>query len=116
MRKIKDIRRLKWACGLSNRQVAARCGVARSTVAETLYRAKAAGLSWPLLPADLDATQLEARLYSAAAPPTSPPRAVPDWATLHQALTRKGVTLALLWQEYKAQHPDGYQDSRFCDR
>lgn len=42
----------------------------------------------------------------------SPPRAVPDWATLHQELTRKGVTLALLWQEYKAQHPDGYQYSR----
>ena len=33
MRKIKDILRLKWACGLSNRQVAASCGVARSTVA-----------------------------------------------------------------------------------
>lgn len=32
---------------------------------------------------------------------------MPDWATMHQELTRKGVTLALLWQEYKAQHPDG---------
>ena len=59
MRKIKDILRLKWACGLRNRQVAASCGVARSTVAETLYRAKAAGVSWPL-PVDLDETQLEA--------------------------------------------------------
>ncbi|MCC6966847.1 MAG: IS21 family transposase [Nitrospira sp.] len=114
MRKIKDILRLKWACGLSNRQVAASCGVARSTVAETLYRATAAGLSWPL-PAELDDAQLEARLYPAAPPPTSPPRAMPDWATVHQELTRKGVTLALLWQEYQAQHPDGYQYSRFCD-
>ena len=114
MRKIKDILRLKWACGLSNRQVAASCGVARSTVAETLYRATAAGLSWPL-PADLDETQLETRLYPAAPCPTTAPRAVPDWATLHQELARKGVTLALLWQEYKAQHPDGYQYSRFCD-
>lgn len=114
MRKIKDILRLKWACGLSNRQVAASCGVARSTVAETLYRAKAAGVSWPL-PVDLDETQLEARLYPSAPPPTSLPRAVPEWAALHQELTRKGVTLALLWQEYKAAHPNGYQYSRFCD-
>ena len=90
MRKIREILRLKWACRLSNRQVAASCGMARSTVAETLYRAKAAGLSWPL-PEDLDDTQLEARLYPAALPPTSPPRAVPDWATLHQELPRKGV-------------------------
>ena len=114
MRKIKDILRLKWACGLSNRQVAASCGVARSTVAETLYRATAAGLSWPV-PADLDETQLETRLYPAASCPTAAPRAVPDWATVHQELARKGVTLALLWQEYKGQHPDGYQYSRFCD-
>lgn len=27
-----------------------------------------------------------------------------------------GVTLALLWQKYKAQQPDGYQYSHFCDR
>ena len=114
MRKIKDILRLTWACGLSNRQGAASCGVARSTVAETLYRATAAGLSWPF-PEDLDDQQLETRLYPAAPSPTGPPRAMPDWATVHQELTRKGVTLALLWQEYKAQHPDGYQYSRFCD-
>lgn len=114
MRKIKDIVRLKWACGLSHRQVAASCGVARSTVAETRYRATAAGLSWPV-PAELDETQLETRRYPAAPCSTTAPRAVPDWATLHQALARKGVTLALLWQEYTAQHPDGYQYSRCCD-
>ena len=114
MRKIKDILRLKYACGLSNRQVAASCGVARSTVADTLYRATAAGLTWPL-PEDLDDQQVETQLYPAAPSPTSPPRAMPEWATVHQELTQKGVTLALLWQEYKAQHPDGYQYSRFCD-
>jgi IS30 family transposase len=39
MRKIHDILRLKWACGLSDRQIARSCGVARSTVAEGLRRA-----------------------------------------------------------------------------
>ena len=28
----------------------------------------------------------------------------------------KGVTLQLLWLEYREAHPDGYQYSRFCDR
>lgn len=77
MRKIKDILRLKWACGLSNRQVAVSCGVARSSVAETLYRATATGLSWPL-PVDLDDRQLETRLYPATPLPTSTSRIMPD--------------------------------------
>ncbi|MDE3097512.1 MAG: transposase [Chloroflexota bacterium] len=88
--------------------------MARRTGAETRSRATAAGLSWPL-PEDLDDAPLDTRLYPAAPSPTNPPRTVPDWATRHQELTRKGVTLALLWQEYKAQQPDGSQDSRFCD-
>ena len=39
---------------------------------------------------------------------------VPDWATVHHELKRKGVTLFLLWQEYKAATPDGLQYSWFC--
>ena len=40
---------------------------------------------------------------------------MPDWAEIHKELKRKGVTLFLLWQEYKEVHPAGYQYSRFCD-
>jgi DNA-binding transcriptional regulator LsrR (DeoR family) len=71
MRKIKDILRLKWAHGLSNRQVAVSCGVARSTVAETVYRAKAAGLVWQL-PKDLGDAQVEAQLYLSRVTQISP--------------------------------------------
>jgi transposase len=42
-------------------------------------------------------------------------RPVPDWTYIHRELRRKGVTLMLLWQEYKQIFPDGYQYSRFCD-
>jgi transposase len=114
MRKIKDILRLNGACRLSHRQIAGSCGVARSTVAEILRRAEAASLTWPL-PDDLTDTELEARLYPMPAAPVSTVRPVPDWATVHQELIRPGVTLTLLWQEYQAAHPDGYQYSRFCD-
>ncbi|MEW6439287.1 MAG: IS21 family transposase, partial [Pseudomonadota bacterium] len=34
---------------------------------------------------------------------------------IHRELRRKGVTLQLLWQEYKQDHPDGYQYSQFCE-
>ena len=39
MRKIKEVLRLKYARGLSNRQVARICGIARPTVSEYLRRA-----------------------------------------------------------------------------
>lgn len=117
MRKINDILRLNETCQLSHRQIAKSCGVARSTVAEILRRATAAGVSWPL-PVEVDDATLEARLYpeTPSIPRAGTSRPVPEWATVHQELRRKGVTLALLWQEYQAAHPDGYQYSRFCDR
>jgi len=41
-------------------------------------------------------------------------RPTPDWAQIHQEMRRKGVTLFLLWQEYKANQPDGFNYSWFC--
>ena len=34
---------------------------------------------------------------------------------IHAELRRRSVTLALLWEEYRGHHPDGYGYSRFCD-
>jgi transposase len=40
---------------------------------------------------------------------------MPDWAKINTEKRQKGVTLRLLWQEYKEQHPNGYQYSQFCE-
>ena len=114
MRKIKEVLRLKWGKGMSNRQIATSCGIGRPTVAEYLRRAQEAGVSWPL-PADLDDTRLERLLFSP--PPNLPAQArgIPDWLIVHQELKHKHVTLFLLWQEYREANPDGYQYSWFCD-
>jgi transposase len=110
MRKIREILRLKFA-GLSPRQIAASVGSALSTIQECLRRAVAARVGWPL-PDELDDAQLEALLYplkphSDAIPP-------PDFAHVQRELSRPGVTRYLLWQEYKAQQPDGLQYTAFC--
>jgi len=47
MRKIHEVLRLRHECGLSNRKIAVSCELARSTVADYLNRASAAGLSCP---------------------------------------------------------------------
>lgn len=114
MRKTREILRLLWGEGFSGRAVAKSVSCSPTTVADCLGRARVAGLSWPLR-SDLDDGALEALLY----PPPTPsvqPRVLPDWTQVHRELRRKGVTLQLLWQEYKeAQGDEGYQYSQFCD-
>jgi len=113
MRQVREVLRLKWAIGLSDRKIAHGLGISRPTVAEYVRRAQAAGLSWPL-PAILDEAALERLLFPALPPMRAVPHPSPDWSTVHQELKRKGVTLFLLWQEYKAATPDGFQYSWFC--
>jgi transposase len=114
MRKIRDVLRLRAQGGLSQRQIAQSLGLGRTTVAEYLSRAESAGLGWPL-PPDLEEAVVERRLFPKAGPLLPTERPQPEWATIHKELRRKGVTLFLLWQEYREIHPDGYQYSRFCD-
>ena len=54
MRQVHEVLRLKWAVGLSDRQIARSLGLSRPPVAAYVQRAQVAGLSWPL-PAGLDA-------------------------------------------------------------
>ena len=42
-------------------------------------------------------------------------KAEPDWTHVHHELRRPGVTLMLLWEEYRQREPDGYGYSRWCE-
>ena len=112
MRKIREVLRLK-AGGFSKRRIAASLGVSATAAMECVQRARRAGLTWPL-PEELSDDALEQRLYP---PPIvkDEQRPLPNWAEIHRELKRPGVTLQLLWQEYREQHPGGYAYSRFCD-
>jgi len=112
MRKIREMMRLA-AAGLSPRQVAASVGSALSTVQQCLRRVQQAGLSWPLPEECTDAT-LERQLYPVKPKPVE--LRLPDFAHVQRELSRPGVTRQLLWEEYRAQHPEGLQYSAFCDR
>ncbi len=112
MRKIVDLLRLQ-AEGLSVRQVADSLGLPRSTVADYIGRLKRAGLSWPV-PDEADEAELLDRLFGAERAQAGA-RPMPDWATVHSERKRPGVTLQLLWVEYKHVHPEGYQYTQFCE-
>ena len=114
MRKIQEVLRLH-AAGHSQQDISRSCGIGRSTVGEYLQRAREAGLGWPL-PDDLDTAALERRLFPPLPPAATMVRGPPDWATVHRELRRPGVTLWLLWEEYKTAHPHGYQYTWFCQQ
>jgi transposase len=120
MTKIKYVLRLHLVGKVSSRRkLAQAAGCGKSAVSDCLSRAAAAGLTtWDAVE-KLTEEELEQRLYPTAsrAPARKATRPVPDWTTVREELARRDhqVTLALLWQEYKAQHPEGYQYSQFTD-
>jgi transposase len=114
MRKTKEILRLHWGLGLGKRQISRACNVSPSTVVDYIRRAEKAGLSWPL-PDDIDDTTIEALLFPPEPPKRTPLRCMPPMEEIHREFRKKGVTLQLLWMEYKEKHPEGYQHSQFCE-
>ena len=98
MRKIREVLRLKYACGASDRVISRSVGIGRTAIAEYIRRAAAIGITWPI-PEEIDDTALERRLFAPAGynPPRSKP--LPDWGHVHAELRHRGVTLALLWEE-----------------
>src|SRR3990172_7482254 len=96
VRKIREILRLKHACGLSNREIAESCDIARSTVADYLMRARGAGVTWPEA-TDLTETQLEGRLFPTEHVPSTVQRPPPDCSHIYDQLRRyHNVNLTLI--------------------
>jgi transposase len=114
MRKIKEVLRLKYEKNIGIKKIALSCSIGNGTVSDYLQRAKAAGLSWPL-DSELDDAALEQKLFPLSKNKANEERPAPDCSYIYKELKRKGVTLFLLWQEYKEKDPDGYQYSWFCD-
>jgi transposase len=87
--------------------------VARSTIQDNLKRAAAAGLNWPLPDAFSD-DALERQLLGRAGVASGQRRpAEPHWPHLARELIRPGVTMMILWEEYREVHPEGYGYSRY---
>ncbi len=131
MRKIKEVLRLRFELGLSQDQIARSCSISQASVSNCLARARVAGVGWPL-EEGWDEARLEEALYAhprhggpAGGEPVrgdpvqslaKPQRPTPDFAHFHQELqSHRRLTLLLLGEEYRQDHPDGYGYSHFCE-
>ena len=111
MNKVREILRLKYDVNLSIRNIASSCNCGKSTVHEILKRAKDAGVTWPITIPNKKLIEL---LYPPKEKQTIFPE--PDVIQMHLEMKKKHVTLMLLWEEYKTQHPDGLMYTQYCER
>jgi transposase len=110
MRRVKELLRLAHELGSSKRQIAVSIRMPKTTVNDYLARAEAAGLRYADV-AGMSEEAVEARLFQRVELPEQRP--LPDWAWVSAELGRRGVTLMLVWEEYRQQHRDGDSDSQF---
>ena len=114
MRMVREILRLFYGLHLGKRQISRACGVSPSTVVDYVQKAQDKGISWPLAE-DLDDAKLEAMLSERSSRAKTALRPMPAMDEIHSELRKKGVTLQLLWFEYKERYPEGYQYTQFCE-
>ena len=114
MRGMRGLLRLKHAWGKTERAAALSLGLRRGTVGNYLMRFSQAGLPWPL-PPELDDDGLKLLLFPRPTLASRLNQPVPVWAMMDRELRRPRVTRALVWEEYRAQSPDGFDYAWFCE-
>ena len=121
MRRIRELLRLKYECGLNYRDIATSTGMSTGSISEYLRRVREADLTWEQA-IKLEDHDLESRLFRDGGRNEPGERAPIDLEWVHREMRRTGVTLQLVWTEYRDavvrddadQRP--YQYSQFCER
>jgi len=115
MSKIKEVLRLKYLNKLSNRQIQTMTGVSRNSVANYAksYIALGATLEEVLALNDDELDGLFHQKQTKVHKSKVLEKIHPDWNEVKEELSKKGMTRALLYEEYKAQSPNLYSYSQF---
>ncbi len=112
MRKLKEAARLLLEFNLGVRPIARACDISTSTAHIYVEKLKELGVPYTEIAA-MEDRELEELLFPGEK--KTPGKLLPDFAYVAKEMTRKGVTLSLLHEEYKKENPDGYEQSRFYE-
>jgi len=110
MKKLKEVARLFLDLKLGVRPIARACNISTSTAHAYVDRLKELNAPYQELSV-LGGDALEELLFPREG--RVPAKPLPDFLYLSKELTKKAVTLQILYEEYKREHPDGYERSRF---
>lgn len=111
MNKISELLRQRFALKRSYRDISRSLNMSISTVSDYLARTRVAGVTWPLAEG-LSEEELYQRLFLPVEPISERP--LPDWEYVQKEVRKKGMTLLLLWREYRDQHESGVGYAQFC--
>lgn len=100
---------------LSNRQISESTGVSRPVVANYIAGYRLTGLSYEEFSTISDTEAVERIRAAKPVTDTRNSAAIAFFPYMLKELSRVGVTRELLWNEYRAKHPDGYEYSQFCN-
>jgi hypothetical protein len=101
MRQVKKVFFLHLVEHRSQSVIGAALGLGKTTVGDYIRRLNQTDLkTWPEIEG-LDDEELERRPGFTSAPVFAKNRIMPDWTYVHQEMSKRHVTLALLWTEYR---------------
>jgi transposase len=111
---IREILRLSYELKLSIRKIAEALEISKTSVGEYLAEFKRTGLSYQdiIQMGDTEVLELFEKSNKASNPMYETLSG--EFTNYEKELARVGVTLYLLWEEYKERYPDGFSYSRFC--
>ena len=112
MKQIKELCRLHLEHKLPLRGIAGACHMSVSTVQGYVKRLEELGLEWPQV-AELGQEELAGLMRRKKPVEKAQARPEPDLQYITREMGKKGVTLQLLWEEYREDHPDGYGRTQF---
>jgi len=110
MRKLKEVARLYLEMALGVRPIARACNISTSTASVYVEKLKQLGATYQEI-CGMDEDTLTGLLFPKEE--KAPGRPLPDLQYLSGELKKKGVTLQLLYEEYKRDNADGYERTQF---
>lgn len=114
MKKIREIIRLSQEAGLSHRQISQALNISRPVVSQYITDIRTVNLRYTDIKNMPDDKLLEVISRNKKEVKDKYKKLVSGFDTYPKELKRTGVTLQLLWEEYKAKEKDAYSYSQFC--
>ncbi len=114
MKRIRELIRMYEECGLSQREISRALNISRPVISQYISDYKSSGLTIQDMEKMDDEAVLQAITTNKRTESERYRLLSGNFEYYSKELTRTGVNLKNLWEEYKSKHSDGYSYAQFC--